>query len=171
MEDFFAFRRMVSPILIRVWFILGAAGIAIGGLIVAADGGYEALARGLFGIIFGILLLRVFSEIFIVVFQINETLTDIRANTLPGRNGSKPAAPRIESGTRPTAGIPEPERQAPKPEPARSRTESGIRPVTGITEPVRQAPKPEPARIKCPNCGLMNLTTSETCVGCHKVLW
>ena len=94
MEDFFTFRRMVTPILIRIMFILGVGSSVIGGFVVITRGGTEAII-GLVTVLFGILFLRVFAEIFIVVFQINETLTDIRENTRLERNGHGATAPRV----------------------------------------------------------------------------
>lgn len=77
MNDFFAFRRMLAPWLIRVGFVVGSIILAIVGIydIVAVP----AIGMGLFIMIGGPLLLRLFLEMFIVFFTINETLTDIRS--------------------------------------------------------------------------------------------
>lgn len=77
MNDFFAFRRMLAPWLIRVGFIIGS-------LVIIGVGIYDivsvhAIGMGISIILFGPLLLRLFLEMFIVFFTMNETLTDIRS--------------------------------------------------------------------------------------------
>ena len=74
MGDFVVFRRMLTPILIQVFFWIGLIVIVLAGLGLVADG------RAYFGIpliLGGPILFRVYCEILIVVFRINETLTDI----------------------------------------------------------------------------------------------
>ena len=81
-KDFLVFRRMVTPIIIQVIFWLLTAIVMIGGL-VALIFGDVALDRavGLFALILGPLFVRVFAEILIVVFRMNDALTEIRNNT------------------------------------------------------------------------------------------
>ena len=81
-KDFLVFRRMVTPIIIQVIFWLLTAIVMIGGL-VALIFGDVALDRagGLFALILVPLFVRVFAEILIVVFRMNDALTEIRNNT------------------------------------------------------------------------------------------
>lgn len=77
MNDFFAFRRMLAPWLIRVGFIIGS-------FVIIGVGIYDifavpAIGMGIAIILFGPLALRLFLEMFIVFFTMNETLTDIRS--------------------------------------------------------------------------------------------
>ncbi len=77
MNDFFAFRRMLAPWLIRVGFVAGSIALIVVGIydIIAVP----AIGMGLFIMLCGPLILRLFLEMFIVFFTINETLTDIRS--------------------------------------------------------------------------------------------
>jgi hypothetical protein len=83
MSDFFAFRRMVTPVVIQVLFWLGSIAIVASGVayivIGARDRSARELLSGLGLILFGPLAVRIYAEILIVVFRINETLTDLRA--------------------------------------------------------------------------------------------
>lgn len=82
MSDFLSFRKMITPVIIQIIFWIGVAAAIIGGIVVlvAAD---EAGTRvlGLLYIILGPLYWRVFCEIVILFFRMNETLTDIKNNT------------------------------------------------------------------------------------------
>ena len=79
MGDFLTFRRMVTPILIQVVYWIVTVVVIVGGLVVlvAAPGGTER-ALGLAVLVLGPLVVRVYAEVLLVVFRINETLTDIR---------------------------------------------------------------------------------------------
>lgn len=81
-KDFLVFRRMVTPIIIQVIFWLLTAIVMIGGLValIFGDGALDR-AGGLFAFILGPLFVRVFAEILIVVFRMNDALTEIRNNT------------------------------------------------------------------------------------------
>jgi len=82
MGDFLSFRKMITPVIILSIFWIGVAAAIIGGIVVlvAAD---EAGTRvlGLLYMILGPLYWRVFCEIVILFFRMNETLTDIKNNT------------------------------------------------------------------------------------------
>lgn len=82
MDDFFSFRRMITPTIIRILFWVGIFGSIIGGiyLIVVSEGAAARIA-GIFWIILGPLVSRVICELFILQFRIYETLTDIKNNT------------------------------------------------------------------------------------------
>ena len=83
LRDFLTFRRMITPLLIQALFwILSAIVMIIGVvLLIVGDGPGQRIA-GFLMIFLGPLAVRVYLEIFMVAFRINETLTDIRANTM-----------------------------------------------------------------------------------------
>ena len=83
LRDFLTFRRMITPLLIQALFWIGVVLVILAGIVLLiADPGALGRVIGVFTILFGPLAVRVYLEIFIVVFRINETLTDIRANTM-----------------------------------------------------------------------------------------
>lgn len=76
MNDFFSFRRMLTPWILRVGFIVGILtflGVGIYDMIALHE-----IILGLMVIILGPILLRLVLELFMVYFTLNETLTDIR---------------------------------------------------------------------------------------------
>jgi hypothetical protein len=91
--DFLLFRRMIAPWVIQLIFWLGVVGcvgyglvLIVGGLIGAAysrdaGGGLLLLMFALFGgvvvMVMGPIMVRLYCELLIVIFRINETLTDI----------------------------------------------------------------------------------------------
>jgi hypothetical protein len=98
MGDFLRFRRMLTPLLIEILFWVGLVACEIGGVLllvglrrvpVAKDAANEVL-RNLGGsgvgtmaaavalMIFGPVAVRLFCESLILMFRINETLTDIK---------------------------------------------------------------------------------------------
>jgi hypothetical protein len=75
-NDFFSFRRMLTPWIIRVGFVLGILTFLIVGL-------YDLIALrqiilGLMVIILGPIFLRLLLELIMVYYTVNETMTDIR---------------------------------------------------------------------------------------------
>ena len=93
-KNFLSFERMITPVIIKVLFYIGLIGSLIGGIavfIVAviagfSDGGVGAILFGLIGgligglitAILGMLVARIYAELLILFFRINETLTDIK---------------------------------------------------------------------------------------------
>jgi uncharacterized protein DUF4282 len=92
MGDFFSFRRMITPVIIQTLFWIFTAIAVLGGLVLLFRGGSGTLL-GLIWIVVGPLIARVYCEILIVIFRINETLTDIRTNTSPNRAVAPPSPP------------------------------------------------------------------------------
>ena len=88
MSDFWSFRKMVTPVIIEILFWVGVIVCIIAGLILVVAGIKASLAQsvlsGVLLIIFGPLAVRVYCEILIVFFRINETLTEIK-HLLEGR--------------------------------------------------------------------------------------
>jgi hypothetical protein len=84
MRDFWAFRTMVTPVIIEILFWIGAiCCLIIGGImIIYGATHYQAgppnyLWEGVLVFLLGPLVVRVYCEILIVFFRINETLTEI----------------------------------------------------------------------------------------------
>ena len=82
MGDFFSFRRMVTPIVVQIVFWIGIVLIVIGGIGAAVTADNIATAIGAIAmVILGPIVLRIYAEIVIVLFRINESLADINHNT------------------------------------------------------------------------------------------
>jgi NADH:ubiquinone oxidoreductase subunit 6 (subunit J) len=83
MGDFASFRKMITPVIIEIIFYIGAIICVIAGLIMlfylGIHGGFrEYVWKGLLTLFLGPLLVRIYCEILIVFFRINETLTEIK---------------------------------------------------------------------------------------------
>jgi hypothetical protein len=79
-QDFFAFRRMILPVVIQFLFWIGVAFVVFFaiGTIAYADGNGWQIAYGIGVLLIGPILIRIYCEFLVVVFRINETLSDIR---------------------------------------------------------------------------------------------
>jgi hypothetical protein len=90
MGDILAFRRMVTPIIIKFVFWIGLTAILVLGIGVIVDGVSndsdigEVIAGGLLILILGPIIWRVFCEILLLTFRIIENLADIR-NIIKGK--------------------------------------------------------------------------------------
>lgn len=79
MSDFFSFRIMITPFLIRVTFFIGLALIILAALLAPFNMGLvEGLVYGTLLLVVGPIVLRVYCELMIVVFSIHECLQDLR---------------------------------------------------------------------------------------------
>ncbi len=85
MSDFWSFRTMVTPVIIQILFWVGVILCVIGGAIMIIYGAnYYQLGQGRYlwqGVLLfllGPLAVRIYCEILIVFFRINETLTEIK---------------------------------------------------------------------------------------------
>jgi hypothetical protein len=83
MKDFLAFRTMLTPVIIQAVFWLGAAVCMIVGLIfilsgVGQYGGGPNVLKGFLLLFLGPIGVRIYCEILIIFFRINETLTEIK---------------------------------------------------------------------------------------------
>jgi len=81
MNDFLAFRKMVTPVLIQVLFWLGTVSLIVGSVAVMNRGN---LLEGLIVLVGGVLWLRVGCEIVIILFKMHECLEDIRRDRAGG---------------------------------------------------------------------------------------
>jgi hypothetical protein len=94
MRDFLAFRIMLTPILIQIIFWVGAGICVAIGLVYLASGataqygGGANVFKGLIILVLGPLTVRIYCEILIIIFRINETLTEIK-HALEERRGSQ----------------------------------------------------------------------------------
>lgn len=85
MGDFLAFRTMVTPVIIQVLFWIGAIMcIIVGGMMIVYGatqyhmGEANYLWKGVLLFVLGPLGVRIYCEILIIFFRINETLTEIK---------------------------------------------------------------------------------------------
>ncbi|MCL4502895.1 MAG: DUF4282 domain-containing protein [Deltaproteobacteria bacterium] len=82
MSDFWSFRKMITPVIIEILFWVGVIICIIAGLILIAAGirvnETQPVLSGVLLVILGPLAVRIYCEILIVFFRINETLTEIK---------------------------------------------------------------------------------------------
>ena len=76
MGDFLTFRRMITPILIQVVYWITTVAVIVAGFAMLLSEGTERVL-GLGVLVLGPLVVRVYAEVLLVVFKINDTLTDI----------------------------------------------------------------------------------------------
>ena len=87
-DDFIKFRKMITPVIIQVLFWVGAAMTVLAGLFAMASsfghygGGAGTFLGGLFIIILGPVAVRIYCELLILLFRMNETLTEIKDGLL-----------------------------------------------------------------------------------------
>jgi tetratricopeptide (TPR) repeat protein len=82
LEDFFTFRHMITPVLIQIVYWISTVAVVIIGLwrLFDGDSGMDRF-MGFLIIVVGALTIRIYAELLMVVFRMNDTLTDIRNNT------------------------------------------------------------------------------------------
>lgn len=78
MGDFLRFEVMITPILIQILFWIVVAATVITGIVMIVETGD---ARGVLVIVFGPIAARIYAEILIVLFRINDHLRHIQHNT------------------------------------------------------------------------------------------
>jgi hypothetical protein len=82
MDDFLAFRKMITPMIIQIIFWVGVVASVIIGLGMM---GYSFLT-GLVVLVIGPLVVRIYCELLILLFRIHDTLKEIRDRApSPGR--------------------------------------------------------------------------------------
>jgi len=84
MKKFFNFNEMITPTIIKVLLWVGLGISVVYGLVVMFMGfvsgeGIITLA-GLFALVVGPILVRVYCELLIIMFKIHDTLNDIKNN-------------------------------------------------------------------------------------------
>lgn len=83
---------MITPVIIQIIFWIGVVLcliVGIGYLLVGSRYGNASPAYGVLIIIFGPIVVRIYCEILIIFFRINETLTEIK-HDLDGRRVAPP---------------------------------------------------------------------------------
>ena len=100
MNDFFSFRTMITPIVIQILFWVGVAVCVVLGIGYMVIGsryyGGTAPLYGLMILVFGPLAVRIYCEILIIFFRINETLTEIK-HTMDQRQTVPPAPAPVQT--------------------------------------------------------------------------
>lgn len=82
MNEYLTFRKMITPVVIQVVFWLGIVGVIVAGFgAMFAPAPYGGFFKGLMILIFGTLLWRIYCELVIVFFQMNDAMGEIRKNT------------------------------------------------------------------------------------------
>jgi hypothetical protein len=81
MGDFLRFETMITPILIQIIFWIAVIVSVILGILSIVNGGENSVAIGLAFIILGPIVARIYAEILIVIFRINDHLRHIQHNT------------------------------------------------------------------------------------------
>jgi len=76
--DFLSFRRMMVPVLIQLFFWFGVVVCLAAGVYGVTQKQQENQLAGVAMMLFGPFLWRIYCEMLIVVFRINETLTGIK---------------------------------------------------------------------------------------------
>ena len=92
MNDFFSFRTMITPVIIQIIFWIGVALciiVGLGYILVGSRYGSASPAYGVLILILGPVVVRIYCEILIIFFRINETLTEIK-HTLDERRAVPP---------------------------------------------------------------------------------
>jgi hypothetical protein len=89
-KNFLSFERMVTPVIIKILFWIGMVISVIAGVVLFFGGVIAGISEGEFGLIIGgllggplviflgVLSVRIYAELLILAFRINETLTDIK---------------------------------------------------------------------------------------------
>ena len=93
MEEFLKFKKMITPIIIPAILWIGTALCVLSGLVQILNGAFGDgrgghFLTGFVTLLVGPIIVRVYCEILIVLFSINDTLTEIRDNTR-GMSGPK----------------------------------------------------------------------------------
>src|SRR3954447_22144174 len=81
MGDFLRFETMITPLLIQIIFWVAVVFSIIAGVVMITDRTGPSIAGGIIAIIFGPILARIYAEILIVLFKINDHLRQIQHNT------------------------------------------------------------------------------------------
>jgi uncharacterized protein DUF4282 len=80
MGEFLRFETMITPVVIQIIFWIGVVVTVIAGFIQLFGGGF-AVITGLLTIILGPIAVRIYCEIIIIFFKINDHLRAIQQNT------------------------------------------------------------------------------------------
>ena len=84
MQDLLGFEKMVTPIIIRILYFLGLLGVLVM-TVVSLFQGRILMAIGV--LVFGAIMVRVYSELLILLFRIHDNLVSINQQ-MKDRNSS-----------------------------------------------------------------------------------
>lgn len=90
MNEYLTFRKMITPIFIQIIFWIAVVAIVIGGLAAIAN---DNPGAGILLILIGPLAARIYAEILIVIFRINDNVAAIRTTKGPAASAPPPAPP------------------------------------------------------------------------------
>ncbi|TFB24462.1 DUF4282 domain-containing protein [Filobacillus milosensis] len=79
MRKYLTFDKMILPIIIQIIFWIGVVATVISGILMMIGG--EVLL-GLLTLVFGPLVVRIYCELIIIFFKMNDTLTEIKMGLL-----------------------------------------------------------------------------------------
>jgi hypothetical protein len=86
MDDFLKFRKMITPAIIQVLFWIGVVVSVVSALVIMGasfgsyGGGVGTFLGGLVMLVLGPVVVRIYCELLILFFRMNETLTEIKDN-------------------------------------------------------------------------------------------
>lgn len=106
-RDFLEFRKMITPSIIKVIFWIGVVVCVLVGIIgilrgaVAKYGGGAQVLGGILFLFVGPLLVRIYCELLILFFRMNETLTDIKNNMESRRGTANETVDNSKEGEKP----------------------------------------------------------------------
>jgi positive regulator of sigma E activity len=86
MQDLLGFDKMVTPIIIRILYFLGLLGVLVATVVAQCFPGQRILT-GLAILVFGAIMVRVYSELLILLFRIHDNLVSINQQ-MKDRNSS-----------------------------------------------------------------------------------
>ncbi len=78
MKDFLTFKTMITPMIIQILFWIGVAAVVIGGFVSMFS--YGGFWKGLLMVLIGPFIVRLYTELLIVIFKINSSLNEIKDN-------------------------------------------------------------------------------------------
>ncbi|MDH6166016.1 multidrug efflux pump subunit AcrB [Variovorax boronicumulans] len=84
MQDLLGFEKMVTPIIIRILYFLGLLGV-LAATVISLFQGRILAAIGI--LVFGAIMVRVYSELLILLFRIHDNLVSINQQ-MKDRNSS-----------------------------------------------------------------------------------
>ncbi len=87
MNDYLSFKKMITPLIIQIAFWIGVLVSVVMGFVTMGEQGF---LPGLFLIILGPLAVRIYCELIIIIFSINETLRETH-NLLRDRKDTDPS--------------------------------------------------------------------------------
>ena len=79
MEEYLSFRKMITPVIIQILFWLGVLTVVISSFgSMFMIGGFVGFLTGLFGLVLGVVMVRVYCELIMVAFRMLDVLQEIR---------------------------------------------------------------------------------------------